>query len=132
VTNVVAHGVPYMALVWLYGRRKWAAEESWRRWIHRPVAAGAFVGLLLALAYIEEGLWDLLVWHEHAAVFGGPGFAMPEMALNVLVPLLTVPQATHYVLDAWLWRFDGSNPGLREYLFGACVAPPQSSQGDAA
>ena len=25
----------------------------------------------------------------------------------------------HYVLDAYIWRFDGSNPGLREYLLGA-------------
>lgn len=120
VTNVVAHGIPYMALVWLYGRRKWAAEGSWRTWIHRPAAAVAFVGLLVSLAWFEEGLWDVFVWRENAAVFGGwnPNFVVPEMALNLLVPLLTVPQATHYVIDGWIWKFDGSNPGLPEYLFG--------------
>jgi hypothetical protein len=29
VTNVLAHGVPYYALVWLYGRRAWS-DGSWR------------------------------------------------------------------------------------------------------
>ena len=37
---------------------------------------------------------------------------------DVLPFTLTVPQATHYVLDAWIWRFDSSNPGLGSFLFG--------------
>jgi len=125
VTNVVAHGVPYCALVWLYGRRKWEGNSSWREWIHRPVAALAFVGLLLGLAYVEEGIWDLLVWKEHAAAFGGWTLALefPEPALTLLVPLLILPQSTHYVLDAWIWRFGSENPGLREYLFGGEARP---------
>ena len=120
VTNVVAHGVPYMALVWIYGRRKWTDERSWRHRIHRPAAAGIFVGLLLVLAYFEEGLWDLFLWREHAVAFGHVAlpFAAPEALRHLVVPLLTVPQATHYVLDAWIWRFDGSNPDLGSLLFG--------------
>jgi hypothetical protein len=120
VTNVVAHGVPYMALVWLYGRRKWAAERSWRTAVHRPALAGAFVGLALLLAYLEEGAWDAVVWREHGMFFGGVQLASawPDVLLTLLVPALILPQATHYVLDAWIWKFDGSNPGLREYLFG--------------
>ena len=121
VTNVVAHGVPYMALVWLYGRRKWASEGSWRTAVHRPALAGAFVGLAVLLAYLEEGAWDALVWRQHPAFFGGVQVAgaLPDDLLALLVPALILPQATHYVLDAWIWKFDGSNPGLREYLFGA-------------
>lgn len=120
LTNVVAHGVPYMALVWIYGRRRWSGERSWREKIHRPAMVGVFVGLLLFLAYCEEGLWDLFVWQEHGVVFGGLAFAfeLPEAFLHLLVPLLTVPQATHYVLDARIWKFDGSNPGLKSHLFG--------------
>jgi hypothetical protein len=121
VTNVVAHGVPYMALVWLYGRRKWARDGSWRTAMHRPALAGAFVGLAVLLAYLEEGAWDALVWRQHSIFFGGVQVAggLPDDLLALLVPALILPQATHYVLDAWIWKFDGSNPGLREYLFGA-------------
>ena len=120
LTNVVAHGVPYMALVWIYGRRKWTDERSWRHRIHRPAAAGIFVGVLLVLAYFEEGLWDLFVWQEHAIAFGQVALplAAPDALRHLVVPLLTVPQATHYVLDAWIWRFDSSNPGLGSFLFG--------------
>lgn len=120
LTNVVAHGVPYVALVWIYGRRKWTGERSWRATIHRPAMVVAFVGLLFALAYFEEGVWDVLVWQEHATLFAGLALSWnpPPAVFHLLVPLLTVPQATHYVLDAWIWKFDGSNPGLKTYLFG--------------
>ncbi len=120
LTNVVAHGVPYVALVWVYGHRKWTHECSWRHRIHRPAAVGVFVGLLLTLAYVEEGLWDLFVWQEHAVAFGqlALSFAAPEAVGHLVVPLLTVPQATHYVLDSWIWKFDNSNPNLGAWLFG--------------
>lgn len=120
VTNVVAHGVPYFALVWLYGRRKWDGDRSWRGWIHKPAAAGLFVGLLFALACAEEGLWDLFVWRERLPM----GLDVPEAALILLVPLLALPQATHYVLDAWIWRFGASNPDLRRHLFNTGGPPP--------
>ena len=77
-----------------------------------------FVGLLLAFAYVEEGVWDLLVWKEHAAAFFGltSGWTPPAAAAAALIPLLALPQAVHYLLDAWIWRFDGSNPRLRELI----------------
>jgi len=124
VTNVVAHGVPYMALVWLYGRRKWAADRSWRTAVHRPALVGAFVGLAIVLAYLEEGMWDALVWREHGTFFAEVQLsqALSDSWLALIVPALILPQATHYVLDAWIWKFDGSNPRLREYLFGGAAA----------
>lgn len=122
LTNVLAHGIPYLALVWLHGRRRWEGAGSWLGLAHRPAALGLFLLPLLGLAYLEEGLWDFFVWREHAAVFAGlwsdGGEALGEGALSLLVPLLAVPQAAHYVLDAWIWRLDGSNPGLRERLLG--------------
>jgi len=129
VTNVVAHGLPYLALVWLYGRRKWSAPPSWRTWLYRPALLWAFVGLVVLLAYLEEGAWDLLVWREHAGFFGGLGLPeLPRELLTLVVPLLILPQATHYVLDAWIWKFDGSNPGLREYLFASAEPAPVPPQ----
>jgi hypothetical protein len=73
LTNVVSHGVPYVALVWITLRRRWAdsAAGSWLRWISRPQALAAFVGVLIGFALVEEALWDWLVWGDHPAVFGG-------------------------------------------------------------
>ena len=108
-----------MALVWLYGRRKWSGTRSWRASIHHPAAAIAFIGIIVALGSYEEGLWDPLIWRDHAVLFGGLSAPRPmsDEALMVIVPALVLPQATHYVLDSWIWKFDGSNPGLRYYLF---------------
>lgn len=119
VTNIAAHGIPYVALVWLYGNRAWK-DGSWRERWHEATFSGAlaFTLLLLVLAYIEEGVWDALVWKEHAGIFFGTTAEWTPAggAAAVLIPLLALPQATHYLLDAWLWRFDGSNPGLAENL----------------
>lgn len=105
--NIVSHGVPYMALIWIYQYRKRAskAEPSpallkffQLRYIPLYILA------LVVFAYFEEGLWDWFVWQEHADIFGP--FYIPASAtvLMVLVPLLTMPQVTHYVLDAFIWR----------------------------
>jgi len=102
VTNVVAHGIPYMALVWIYERRK-GATAPWFRVPMVPV----YVGFLFLLAYLEEGLWDVLVWRDHTQYFAWMA-GLPRMrdhaALSLIVPLLAVPQATHYVLDGFIWR----------------------------
>ncbi|WP_426492646.1 hypothetical protein [Hymenobacter sp. 102] len=102
--NVVAHGVPYLALVWASSR---PAPVAPRPWWHGRYGLGLFLGLVVGLAFLEEGLWDGLVWREHAAVFGWfqqlPAVASPAL-LMWLVPLLALPQATHYVLDGFIWR----------------------------
>ncbi len=124
-TNVVAHGVPYLALIWLYCSRKWSGapgKASWLSWISAGRRILAFYGLLFVLAYVEEGVWDVLVWRDHPGLFGAwPSVWRPqgERVLAVLVPLLALPQAVHYVLDALIWRFDPkANPGLAEHLLG--------------
>lgn len=133
VTNVLAHGIPYFALVWAHGRVRWRGEAGhWLAKLHRPgLGIIGFLALLLAVAYLEEGLWDAVIWHDHAAFFGGLtlGFDLPAPLLTLIVPLLALPQATHYVLDAWIWRLDGSNPALEELIpratpAGAPVPPP--------
>jgi hypothetical protein len=106
--NVVSHGIPYLALVWNGGLSSPAAPKASRRgaWAGK-YGLVVFLGLVGVLAYLEEGLWDGLVWHEHSAVFGYfaqlPPVASPEVLMWV-VPLLALPQATHYVLDGFIWR----------------------------
>ena len=69
----------------------------------------------MLIAYTEEWLWDRLIWHEHGGVFAGPELWLPGGMVSLIVPLLAVPQVTHYVLDGFIWRRD-QNPGLSEAL----------------
>lgn len=100
VTNVVIHGVPYFALIWLYTKVR---RESGGR-IFRTLSQHwiIFLATLWALAYFEELFWNRGVWHEKNWLFGGywdwAGWKV------WLVPLLAVPQLTHYVLDGFIWR----------------------------
>lgn len=107
VTNVVAHGVPYMALVWIYRRKQ--AERAQQRpafWF-RTQAIPVYLGLLLMLSYVEESFWDVLVWRDHTQYFRWLS-TLPRLEeetwLALAVPLLAVPQAAHYVMDGFLWR----------------------------
>jgi hypothetical protein len=147
VTNVIMHGVPYLALVWRTG-----GEETISRWIHPErgdditsevrrrdtprrtslapspwVLATVFYVLLLALAITEEALWDRWIWHDRAWLFGEASrgsAARHPVATSVLVALLTLPQATHYVLDRYIWRVGPLNPRLAGQLG---FAPPTAS-----
>jgi hypothetical protein len=118
LTNVVAHGVPYIALTCIFGRRRDQQLQRRLSWFV-PRLLPIAIGLLVAFAFIEEGLWDGLVWREHLQLF--PGFRLlPEIqglsALSLIVPLLAVPQMTHYVIDGLIWRLR-THPEWRDTLF---------------
>jgi hypothetical protein len=149
-TNVVAHGVPYITLIWIYGRNASEMRNSLpagvgtdptslndlpnrRSLLQEPAAAAVPIGvlfrhrylplylaLLFLVAYLEEGLWDGLIWREHGGLF--PIFqALPAVEsadlLTWLVPMLALPQITHYLLDAFIWRMGGSDDSWRSTLF---------------
>lgn len=107
VTNVVIHGVPYFVLVYWY---RWVRGRSEGRPAggHLRTAAG-FVAGVWVLAFAEELLWDRLVWHDRSWLFG-PGWSAHSWRWLV-VPLLALPQLTHYLLDGLVWRRRG-NPGF--------------------
>ncbi|WP_324671180.1 hypothetical protein [Hymenobacter sp. GOD-10R] len=105
--NVVSHGIPYLALIWTTSQPGADRKAGPRPWWTGRYGIILFVGLLGLLAYAEEGLWDGLVWREHASVFGWfqqlPA-VKNHLWLSLLVPLLALPQAAHYVLDGFIWR----------------------------
>jgi hypothetical protein len=111
VTNVLIHGVPYFALVWRYGRSRYQATRGTVGLLFR-LPWGFFYGLLVAVAFIEEGTWDGLVWHDHPQFFGNPGLQLGSVGLAFAVALLAVPQAVHYLLDGFVWRGGKTNPRL--------------------
>ena len=104
------------------GRKVETAVEARAGFLDRPVlvvlcaslALGVIVlGALWVCAYAEELLWDRAVWHERSSLFGG---GEDLSALHAwIVPLLAVPQVTHYVLDGFLWR-RGKNPRVKAAL----------------
>ena len=114
VTNVLIHGIPYLALTYRYGRARAAQAPATAAARILRGGAVAFVAFLIAAAFFEEALWDRWVWHDRAWLFGG-GTEVSAIAITLLAPLLAVPQATHYVLDAFVWRV-AKNPGLGREL----------------
>lgn len=121
ITNVFLHGIPYLALVWVAGGRERVQaglSAVTRRSAGVPAVLAAFYGLLVALAFCEEALWDRLVWHDHPELFGASALdpSATEIGTAAIVALLTVPQATHYVLDRYIWRAGPHNPRLADQL----------------
>lgn len=125
--NVLAHGIPYMALIWIYGRNQASLEPqrqmvggvSFKRFFS-PVLLPVFVGVLVGLGYFEEGLWDGLVWKDHKSLFL-PFQVLPPVdekaTLSWLVPLLALPQLTHYALDGFIWRLKTPDTNWKQVLF---------------
>jgi hypothetical protein len=113
VTNVLVHGVPYMGLVWFTARQaaeRRAAVASPPALSDRAAASVAFFLVpLLVIALLEEWGWDRLVWHENGVIFPGADLHPGPVLLALLVPLLALPQATHYLLDAWIWKVRPEN-----------------------
>lgn len=107
--NVVCHGVPYMALVWIHGKKTYStsAPTSFLKLIYGKFSLLIFLIPLVVFAYIEEGFWDALVWNEHESVFvifKNISHTLSKNLLNIVVPILALPQLFHYVIDGFIWK----------------------------
>ena len=116
VTNVFVHGIPYMALVYLYARaaarERESAEGASARLVRRGVVV--FLATLWLVAYFEEMLWDRALWHDRPWLFGG-GLDLGSAATAIVAAVLATPQLAHYVLDGLLWRRK-ANPRLGRFF----------------
>jgi hypothetical protein len=119
ISNVFSHGIPYMVLIYFYARAASREPCSKDGATARMLGGRAlravvvFCATLWLIAYVEEMLWDRALWHDREYLFGG-GVDIGGAAV-IIVPLLTVPQLAHYVLDAFLWK-RRSNPRLGRLL----------------
>jgi len=128
VANVLVHGVPYLALLYAYSRER--AREAPSSAVATLARGGlvGFVALLQVLAFAEEFLWERLVWAARPELFGGDGEPLaPRAWMPLVVPLLAVPQATHYVLDAFLWRRGGTGHAQARAM-GFAAAPTSADE----
>ncbi len=113
VTNVFMHGIPYLAFVFVQTRSDatTATTAPSRSLAHRLTQSVVpYLGALWLIAFVEELVWDRAVWHDRAWLFGEP-WTLSASLKAVLVPLLALPQLTHYLLDGFLWR-RRSNPSV--------------------
>ncbi|MFT3825060.1 MAG: hypothetical protein QM731_14145 [Chitinophagaceae bacterium] len=110
--NVVSHGIPYMALIWIHGRKKATTvqQQSYGKLLSRfftRYGVLLFIVSLVLFAYVEEGLWDAWVWKEHDTVFpifAAINFEPGKELMAIIVPLLALPQITHYIIDGYIWK----------------------------
>lgn len=117
------HGLPFVALVWRCVERGWREREP-ETWSERLLSSLAlsrrwwiYLIILIALALGEELTWEVLVWRDYLPA--DAALALPELGRNgtaLAVSVLALPQLLHYFLDGFIWKMDGSNPGLREWL----------------
>ncbi|MEL1242365.1 hypothetical protein [Flavobacterium flavipallidum] len=99
--NVVSHGIPYIALIYLKEiDKKTVAELNWLHYFKHFKGLILFLSILLFIAFFEEYLWEILVWNEQ--------FSSTTKDFSnwyfLIVPMLTVPQFTHYLLDGFIWK----------------------------
>jgi hypothetical protein len=98
--NVVAHGLPYLALVFLSQiAAKRPKNNSFLDFFSHKKGILFYLLLLISIAFFEEYLWEILVWNDHFTAF-----YLPNSWQLLWVPLLTVPQFTHYLLDGFIWK----------------------------
>lgn len=128
LTNVIAHGVPYLALVFFYVEKKKGLKAPRRLPALRLAGhLSLMLAIVLLLAFGEEYLWDMLLYRERGGLFEAL-FAYPVRAFEsplgqaVALAVLSVPQVTHYILDGFIWKNNAKNPYLRQVFAGDAPA----------
>lgn len=96
--NVISHGIPYVALIYI---REIKQNNSNKFSLFKTsLGVVLFIVVIVSFAFFEEFLWEILVWNEHFSW----DFQLSTLWLQFLIPLLVVPQLTHYLLDGFIWR----------------------------
>ena len=113
ISNVIAHGIPYVTLIIYY-----CYEKSKLQAVSPRYSAGFILLAIIFLAWIEEYCWDMLIYMDRPDFFGAV-LHYPFEAIQApigqafAIGFLALPQVTHYFLDGFIWKFNASNPFLR-------------------
>ncbi|MCU7617959.1 hypothetical protein NZ698_12185 [Chryseobacterium sp. PBS4-4] len=99
--NVISHGIPYVALIYIREIKQKENQQLNRLSVFKSTfGIFLFVVVIVGFAFFEEFLWEVLIWREHLSF----DFQLSETWFQFLVPLLIVPQLTHYLLDGFIWK----------------------------
>ncbi|MBL4710583.1 MAG: hypothetical protein JKY48_19315 [Flavobacteriales bacterium] len=120
LTNVVAHGVPYMALIIFYQVRKKKISSVFSK-NRIYVLAFSIIIFSMLLAFGEEYLWDIFINREKEFFFSSIiHYPFDTIRLSswqpLLLALLSLPQVTHYIIDGFIWKMNETNPHLKTVL----------------
>lgn len=99
--NVISHGIPYMALIFF---KEIDTNKNHYIWVHKALKNNGwltFIVFLLVIAFLEEYFWELFIWNEH---FSLENITVSEEWHFIWIPLLALPQLTHYLLDGFIWK----------------------------
>ena len=122
VTNVVAHGVPYLVLIYYYQAKKQNQRSLLNSKTILKTKGWKYLSVLvtgiLVLAFIEEYCWDMWVYQERTVFFQSIinyPFSAAENSVSyaLAIGFLTMPQLTHYILDGIIWKSNHKNPYLK-------------------
>lgn len=124
ISNVVAHGIPYMVLIYHYRERKdqivHSVKHSWN-WKIKWVAL--LIATIFIAAFVEEYFWDMLVYREHSHLFEAVlPYSWEQLSgkaeLIVAIALLALPQQIHYIIDGYIWKMNAKNKYLKSVFTG--------------
>jgi hypothetical protein len=108
LVNVIGHGIPYLALVWITEKKEgYKQPTNFLQFIYSKWGWILFYLIVFLMAYFEEALWDIYIWRENAQIFGWGYFVDQidsDIILAFFIPLLIMPQVVHYILDAYIWK----------------------------
>lgn len=117
VTNVVAHGIPYLTLIIYYQYQKKGIKGDGLTTAYR--VAAAILPVVFFLGWLEEYFWDMLIYGDRGYFFGAV-IAYPfdllqsPLAQAIGIGCLALPQLTHYIIDGFIWKSNESNPYVRQ------------------
>jgi len=120
ITNVVAHGLPYISLIYFYKIRKDEIVAQQHFKISKKIKfLLILIGSILLVALIEEYIWNVFIYGEHLSFFNSIiPYQFEELSSNwaiiLVVSLLALPQQTHYLIDGFIWKFNSSNPHIKD------------------
>ncbi len=119
ISNVVAHGIPYIALVYYYDVNKTALVSSIRpKTLYLVKRLFIILGVILIAAIVEEYFWDMLVYRDHPMIFERIfPYRWDQLEqgwrIALVIAVLALPQQVHYIIDRFIWKMSAKNPHLK-------------------
>lgn len=119
ISNVVAHGIPYLGLIYFYRLRKTEIKQQERsRLFQRLKWIGLLVLTVLIFAFVEEYFWDMLVYRDHFVFFESVyPYHWEQLTtgwpITIAIALLALPQQVHYIIDGFIWKMNAKNKYLK-------------------